>query len=186
MDHITIAEPSSPHYEEALTFALRHYLERHNCSLEVRPDFLAIAYAGNSIIGTLGLITTSTEPYFFEQSEPKGAAETLLCGEPRNTLGELTRFTLREGTSPREALEQGKQLTACLCAYVYARGIRHIGFVGKRSFCSILERLAIPYAILGTPTLEDIPRELLGTYPAQHNLYAIGFSLDRAPSTLHA
>ena len=138
MQHVIITEPASPHYEEALAFAFAHYLERHNCSLEVRPDFLAIAYKENTIVGTLGLVTTRDEPYFFEQSEPKGAAAILLCGDPRSTLGELTRFTLREGTSPRDALERGKLLTACLCAYVYARGIRHIGFVGKRSFFSIL------------------------------------------------
>ncbi len=173
MIRIIIAEPSSSHYEEALAFIYERYSNRHKCSSYVYPDILAIAYKHERIQGTMGLLVGHEEPYFFEQCEPAHAAERLLCGDSRNELAEITRFTTHQNTPPRAALQLGTALVAHLCAY--AQHVRHFGFVGKRSFCSILEALSIQAIVMGKPTFPNITKEEFGTYPDQKNLYVMGF-----------
>lgn len=179
---ICLVAPGSDVYEKALAFAYTMFVTTHNTRVLVRPEMLAVAHAGTDIAGTMGLVHKHNTSYFFEQCDPPHAFERLAPGAPRTQLAELSRFTLCESLSLRTARGVAEALTACILYHAYTCGIRHIGFVGKQNFVTLLTPLGITSTKLGTPAFTDELRSLVGDYATQKNLFCFGFNLTTAPT----
>lgn len=189
---VHITTPGSNRYEYAIAFAYESYVATHNATIVVRPEILAVATCGESILGTMGLILEHETPHFFEQCDPPGAFERFAPHAPRTMLAEVSRFTIAPTLSPREARSIAETLSAHLFAYGYKHGIRHFGFVGKENFRSFLSPLGITLIPLGKPLFNNVASELVGRYASQRSLFCFGFTLtnlERFPqrtSTLQA
>ncbi|OGG61298.1 hypothetical protein A3C87_03785 [Candidatus Kaiserbacteria bacterium RIFCSPHIGHO2_02_FULL_49_34] len=175
MQHVIIAEPDSPWYEDALVFIRTLYVKKHNCHLVAQPDVIHILYEGDTLLGTMGLAHNSTTNYAFEYCDPPDVASRFLRGTSRQHLAEFTRYTLGECATKEIVFTRSITLLRSLIGDARERGVTHLGFMGKLSLLRLYAALEIPTEIFGVPTFSPPAEgERFGTYAQQKGMHVFG------------